>query len=243
MTLVIASTIAILLSACSSSESLNLSGDWENDVVGTLTLTQAGAVLSAEQKDPVFQAYFGPKMFEGKIVNGVLTGKIATALDVSKQGVCGTNWGNWSDIELKVSPDGTGLEGRWMRNQKNAAIKGCPIISSDWEPFKLNRSLGQAPVEMNTTPKWLAPLIIVVGLLFAGAIRMTFVNYLVGPLKKSPNSASSAGWTLFLGLFSGTAATALALTGRDYSTPVLWGPIATISVLSLVLTIFMSARR
>lgn len=75
-------------------------------------------------------------------------------------------------------------------------------------------------------------------------IRLSFVNYLVGPnMKRSPNNAGLAGWGLFGGMFFGAALGCVALVSKTFMTiPI----IATLSALSLscfVLAIVVALKK
>lgn len=235
-------SFSVLLAGCLGSKTPDLSGSWENDVVGTLELTQLGNTLSAEQKDPDYKAYFGPKMFEGTLVDGVLTGKVATALPMNTRQICGQNWGRWADIELRLAPDGLALEGKWVRMTNNVKISGCPIINTEWAPFQLTRTAGQPPVQIDVIPRWIPVLVLVGGLLIGAGFRYALVLYLVGSMKRSPNSASAAGWALLTAFMTASASLSALLWGASLGSALVWGPLAGISLLSLVAALIMSRK-
>lgn len=231
-----------LLSGCLGSSTPDLSGVWEADEVGMLQLTQSGNTLSAEQKDSDFREAFGPKMFEGVIEDGVLRGKVATALPVSMKEICGKNWGSWSEIELRVAPDGLALEGKWLRATKQTSTRGCPVIETKWVPFRLIRGAGEAPVQLNTMPKWVPGLVVALGLLIGFGFRYALVRYLVGPLKRSPNTASAAGWALLTAFVLGGGAMAAPLWGASLASAIVWAPLAGLSLAALIATFILSLK-
>ena len=235
-------SFSVLLAGCLGSKTPDLSGSWENDVVGTLELTQSGNTLSAEQKDPDYKAYFGQKMFEGTVVDGVLTGKVATALPMNTRQICGQNWGRWADIELRLAPDGLALEGKWVRMNNNVRVSGCPIINTEWAPFRLTRGAGQPPVQINAIPRWIPVLVLLAGLFIGVGFRYALVRYLVGPMKRSPNSASAAGWALLMAFMTAGASLSAPLWGASLGSALVWGPLAGISILSLVAALIMSRK-
>jgi hypothetical protein len=241
--MVFAVSASALLSGCLGSQTPDLSGAWENDEVGTLNLTQSEKMLSAEQKDPERKLFFGPKIFEGSIQENLMTGKIAVALSTNLRETCGQNWGSWADIELQVAPDGLSLEGRWLRTRHNTTVQGCPLMSTDWAPLRLTRSAGQPPVISQKVPKWVPALVFMVGVLLAAGFRHALVSYLVGPMKRSPNQASLAGWMLFTAFASASAALSAPLWGNQLASPLVWGPLAGLSALGVLAALLISLKR
>lgn len=230
----LATSLVWMLVGCLGTRTPDLSGSWETDELGTLVLVQSGNVLYADQKNPDFKAFFGPKMFEGVISEGLLTGKVATALPMKSQEICGQNWGRWADLELRVAPDGMALEGRWVQETNDVNTPGCPITKTGWAPFRLTRSAGQPPVQVNTLPQWVPVLIVAFGLLIGIGFRYLLVWYLVGPMKRSPNTASAAGGALLSAFVTGFAAIAAPLWGPPFVSALVWGPLACLSLVGLL---------
>jgi hypothetical protein len=231
-----------VLSGCMEKEPPDLSGLWENDKVGQLVLKQTGNVLYAEQKSPDFIEFFGPKMFEGTIEDGVLKGKVASAFPADTKKICGKNWGSWTEIELRVAEDGLSLEGQWLKSTNNTQVKGCPNISSEWTPFKLTRGAGQEPVKMKGTPNWVVAALVAFGLLLSFGIRQAWVAYLVNNLKRSPSRSSNSGWMLFLSINSIFAFVSANLVTGSFANMYVLVAIAAVAIITLGLAGF-SARK
>lgn len=232
-----------LISGCMEKDHPDLSGVWENDKVGQLVLKQTGNVLYAEQKSPNFIEFFGPKMFEGTIDDGVLTGKVATAYGADKKKICGENWGRWAEIELRVAEDGLSLEGQWYQTTADVTVKGCPKLSDQWVPFKLTRGAGEPPVQMKGTPIWLVAAVMAFGLLFSFGIRHAWVVYLVSSLKRSPSRASNSGWMLFLGINSIFAFISANLVSGTFANVFVLVAIASVATITLGLAGFSAAKK
>jgi len=241
--LALALLLATLLSGCWQAREPDLSGTWDNSEVGSLRLTQTNNILVAEQKDPIFAEVFGPNMFEGKIQDGLLTGRVATALPVNLKTFCGDNWGRWSQLELRVAPDGLSLVGRWLRTHSRTSEPGCPTISTEWVDVSLVRGPGELPVDLNTWPSWLAALVLLFGAGVGFAIRQAWVSYLVGPQKRSPNQAANSGWLLFGGLVLASALLATQFLGAALAAPVVWVSLMSLALLFLVLAVVLGLKR
>lgn len=75
-------------------------------------------------------------------------------------------------------------------------------------------------------------------------IRMSFVNYLIGPsMKRSPNNAGMAGWGLFGGLFFGSALGCAALVSKTYMTMPLIIALSVLSLICFVITFVVSSKK
>lgn len=74
-------------------------------------------------------------------------------------------------------------------------------------------------------------------------IRQGYVNWLVGSQKRSPNSASLAGWGLFGCLFFGTAIGCIGLISGSLLTLPFVAPLAGLSLVCLVICITSSTKR
>lgn len=74
-------------------------------------------------------------------------------------------------------------------------------------------------------------------------IRNAYVNYLVGNLKRSPNNAGLAGWGLFGGLLFGSAIGSIALISKSFLTVMYIAPLATLSLICLILCFVVSSKR
>lgn len=232
-----------LISGCMEKEHPDLSGVWENDVIDQLVLKQTGNLLYAEQKSPIFIETFGSKMFEGTIVDGVLTGKIATAYRSEFKEICGENWGRWAEIELRVAEDGLSLDGQWHQLTADTAVKGCPKISDQWVPFKLTRGAGEPPVQMKGTPTWIVVAVMVLGLVISFGIRHAWVMYLSNSLKRSPSQASNSGWMLFLGVNSIFAFISASLVSGTFANIFVLVSIASVATITLGLAGLSAAKK
>ena len=222
---------------------LDLSGWWGASEVGQLELKQSGNKVIAKQNDPDIAAALGENMFVGELSGNVIKGKVATFLAKEKKAFCGKNWANWVDFELTVSPDGNSLNGKWLQGHHTITEKGCPLATANWEPVTLTRAA--LPLEDDTMSTNYLPG----GLLLLGLsvvfffIRNAYVNYLVGNLKRSPNSAGLAGTSLFLGLLFGSAIGCAALISMSYW--VLWviAPLGALSLICFISCIVVTSRK
>ncbi len=239
----VALLLVVLLSGCWQAREPDLSGTWENAEVGSLRLTQTDNVLVAEQKDPVFANFFGPNMFEGRIQDGLITGRVATALPVNLKAFCGQNWGSWAQLELRIAPDGLSLVGRWLRTHSRTSEPGCPTISTEWVDVSLVRGPGEVPVDLTPWPIWLAALVLLFGAGLGFAMRQAWVNYLVGPQKRSPNQAANSGWLLFASFVLASALAATPLLGPAFAAPLVWIALLLLSLLCLALALLLGLRR
>lgn len=75
-------------------------------------------------------------------------------------------------------------------------------------------------------------------------IRISFVNYLIGPgMKRSPNGAGMAGWGLFGGLFFGAALCSTALVSKSYMTLPLIIALLILSLICFVITGMVASKK
>jgi len=75
-------------------------------------------------------------------------------------------------------------------------------------------------------------------------IRMSFVNYLTGPsMKRSPNNAGMAGWSLFGGMFFGGALGCAALISKTYMTMLLIIPLSALSLICFVIAFVVASKK
>jgi hypothetical protein len=75
-------------------------------------------------------------------------------------------------------------------------------------------------------------------------IRMSFVNYLVGPsMKRSPNNAGMAGWGLFGGLFFGASLGCAALISKTYMTLPLILVLSALSLICFVIAFVVASKK
>ena len=75
-------------------------------------------------------------------------------------------------------------------------------------------------------------------------IRISFVNYLIGPsMKRSPNNAGMAGWGLFGGLFFGSALGCAALVSKTYMTMPLIIVLSALSIICFVIAIMVASKK
>jgi hypothetical protein len=75
-------------------------------------------------------------------------------------------------------------------------------------------------------------------------IRISFVNYLIGPsMKRSPNNAGMAGWGLFGGLFFGAALGCAALVSKTYMTLPLIIAMSVLSLICFVITFVVASKK
>jgi hypothetical protein len=75
-------------------------------------------------------------------------------------------------------------------------------------------------------------------------IRMSFVNYLIGPsMKRSPNNAGMAGWGLFGGLFFGSALGCAALVSKTYMTLPLIIVLSVLSLICFVIALVVASKK
>ena len=75
-------------------------------------------------------------------------------------------------------------------------------------------------------------------------IRISFVNYLIGPsMKRSPNNAGLAGWGLFGGLFFGAALGCAALVSKTYMTLPLIIVLSVLSLICFVIALVVASKK
>ena len=74
-------------------------------------------------------------------------------------------------------------------------------------------------------------------------IRNSYVNYLVGSQKRSPNNAGMAGWGLFGGLLFASAIGCAAIVNTAYLSALVIGPLAGISLVCFVLAFVVAAKK
>ena len=117
----------------------DLTGVWTSDN-GDIQITQEGHKLTNLQTNPDLIKLVGKYQFEGEITGDVLKGKFASHLEDDLKAVCGKNWAGWTELELTISKEGSHLEGKWLRQTANVKARGCPTISSKWEPIVYTRS-------------------------------------------------------------------------------------------------------
>jgi hypothetical protein len=201
----------------------DFSGLWDSDV-GPLQLEQSGSKVIAIQKDSDIAALLGRNMFEAEASGNLLKGRIATILPGIKKELCGKNWARWVDLELTLSQDGNRLEGKWLRYTQITTEAGCPINGTQWKPWLLTRNLispQQAPdmaiskINNSTIISTISMIGFSVVFFF---IRNSYVSFLVGSLKRSPNNAGLAGWWLFSGLMFCTLIGCIAIVNGSYLT-------------------------
>jgi hypothetical protein len=238
-------SVFLLLAGCCAlpalAVDLNITGTWDSNV-GPLELTQSGSDVTAIQKDPEIAKALGSNMFEAKISDNLLKGRVATIL-VGDKKLCGTNWANWVDLELTLSEDGNRLEGKWIKNTQSTSVKGCPVTGKNWEPWVLTRNLNAPPVESGKKGLLIGGIALLVLTIVSFLIRSAFVNYLVGSLKRSPDNAGLAGWGLFGGLLFGSAIGCTALAGGSYLTmPVVVG-LGVLAMICFGLTVVVSSKK
>ncbi len=238
--------VSLLLASCLQTTEVNLSGGWvgqnsynENATV-TATLVQEGRKVSGVTRDPSFIAFFGEHFFIATVDGTSLRGKIATGLPVNLKDFCGKNWGQWVEFELELSSDGNRLEGRWKQFTSNTKEAGCPLTNEEWKPYVLTRTGPALPA----SPRYLVGALSLLGLaLVFFFIRSAFENYLVGSLKRSPNTAGLAGWALFGGLLLGSAIGSVALVGSSYMVLPVLIPLALLSLLCFVMCAVFSGKK
>jgi len=223
-------------------DDLNVTGTWDSNV-GPLELTQSGNDVTAIQKDLDIANALGNNMFEAKISDHLLKGRVETILDSSHKKFCDTNWASWVDLELTLSEDGNRLEGKWIKITQSTDVKGCPVTGRDWEPWVLTRNLNAPPVESGKKGLLIGGIALLVLAIVSFLIRSAFVNYLVGSLKRSPDTAGLAGWGLFGGLLFGSAIASVALAGGGYLTVPVIASLGALAVLCLVLCIVLSSKK
>ena len=85
-------------------------------------------------------------------------------------------------------------------------------------------------------------VLIILALMFF-FIRNAYVNYLVGNLKRSPNSAGLAGFGLFGALLFGSAIGCVALVSKSYLTLELLIPLGGLSFVCLMVCIIASSKK
>lgn len=216
----------------------DLSGWWGTSAVGELELKQVGDVVMARQKDPDIVEALGDKMFEGKLVGNVVKGRIATVLPDHMKAVCGKKWANWVDFELTLSLDGSRLEGKWLQHYRSDLKGECPVESAEWQPWALQRAA--APPSNNYLLGLLC--LALLSAVFV-VVRMAFVNYLVGSLKRSPNRAGTSGWALFAGLFFVSLVACLALISTNYLTIAIISTLSAVSILCFAICGFTASKK
>lgn len=74
-------------------------------------------------------------------------------------------------------------------------------------------------------------------------VRSAFVNFLVGPMRRSPNSAGMAGWGLFGGLFFGATLGCAALISKTYMTLPLIIVLSALSLICFIITLIIAMKK
>lgn len=75
-------------------------------------------------------------------------------------------------------------------------------------------------------------------------IRLSFVNYLIGPsMKRSPDNAGMAGWGLFGGMFFGAALGCVALISKTYLTLGLIIPLSALSLICFAIAFVVASKK
>ena len=74
-------------------------------------------------------------------------------------------------------------------------------------------------------------------------IRNTYVNYLVGNLKRSPNSAGLAGTSLFGALFFGAAIGCAGIVSQGYWVLGVIAPLAGLSLICLIICVVVTSKK
>lgn len=232
--------VSLLLASCLQTTEVNLSGGWKDEAGQGATLVQEGSKVLALAGDADWIAFFGENSFIATVDGTSLRGKIATAQKRELKDFCGKNWGQWVEFELELSSDGNRLEGRWKQFTKNIKEAGCPLTNEEWKPYVLTRTGPALPA----SPRYLVGALSLLGLaLVFFFIRSAFENYLVGSLKRSPNTASLAGWALFSGLLLGSAIGSVALVGSSYMVLPVLIPLALLSLLCFVMCAVFSGKK
>jgi len=134
-----------------------------------------------------------------------------------------------------------------MAEQKNSELP--PLTSTPETPQQGNSQI-QIPVApdivVGPTSKDImigggALLLLTIVFFF---IRMSFVNYLIGPsMKRSPNNAGMAGWGLFGGMFFGGALGCVALISKTYMTLPLIIALSALSLICFVIAFVVASKK
>jgi hypothetical protein len=74
-------------------------------------------------------------------------------------------------------------------------------------------------------------------------IRNAFVSYLVGSLKRSPNSAGMAGWALFGSLLFAAAIGCIALVSTSYLTAMVYVSLGGISLICFLMAAIIAGKK
>lgn len=220
----------------------DLNGEWVDERGQAATLVQDGGKVLEISRDPTFTAFFGEHSFIATLSGTSLRGKVATALKPEFKEFCGKNWGNWADLEMELSSDGNRLEGRWKRGTQSTSEAGCPLTDVVWAPYVLTRSGPAQPSSPTKSPLLAGLLLLVLAFTFF-FIRGAFENYLVRSKKRSPNTASLAGWALFGGLLSGSAIGSAALMGSAYVVLPVIISLAVLSMIFFVMCVIFSSKK
>lgn len=221
---------------------IDVSGGWVNERGQPSTLVQVGSRVMEVSSDPQFIAFFGEHSFIGSLKGTSLRGKVATMLEPEVREFCGNNKGTWVDFEMELSTGGNRMEGRWKRNTQITTQAGCPIQSVAWEPYVLTRT--DPNQQSLSTKRYIIGGLSLLGLaLVIFFIRGAFENYLVGSMKRAPNTASLASWSLFGGLLSASAIGSTPLIGGTYMVLPVIIPLAVLSMLCLVMCVVFSNNK
>lgn len=235
-------SFTLLLATALQAAEVNLNGEWVDERGQSTTLVQDGGKVLEISRDPSFTAFFGEHSFVATLSGASLRGKVATALKPEFKEFCGKNWGNWADFEMELSLDGDRLEGRWKRGTQSTNAAGCPLTNVVWVPYVLTRS-GPAQPSPSTKSPLLAGLLLLGMALTFFFIRGAFENYLVRSKKRSPNTASLAGWALFCGLLFGSAIGSVALMGSPYLVIPVIISLAVLSVVFFAMCAIFSSKK
>ena len=223
----------------------DLTGVWESND-DTVQIIQDGSRLSHKQTDPDVAEILGEFEFLGEVSGDTVKGKSASTLKKEFKEFCGKNWAAWTELELVVSPDGNRLEGKWLRETNNTNVRGCPLISTAWEPkfYIRNRALTPTDEPAPNGKKTLIATLSLVGLaLVFFFIRNAYVNYLVSSHKRSPNNAGLAGWGLFGGLLFGSSIGSVAIASSALLTIPVIGGLGALSLGCFVLCFVVSSKK
>jgi hypothetical protein len=132
-----------------------------------------------------------------------------------------------------------------MADQTKSALPPIPS-ASDALKTDNRQEVASGPDELGPTSKDMmigAGALLVLAILFF-FIRISFVNYLIGPsMKRSPNNAGMAGWGLFGGLFFGSALGCAALVSKTYLTMPLIIALSVLSLICFVIAIVVAAKK
>lgn len=121
-----------------------------------------------------------------------------------------------------------------------AVPNAAPVAGSSSIPLSIELEVNSGPTSKEVAIG--SGALLVASLVFF-FIRHGYVGWLVGSLKRSPNSASLAGWGLFGFLFFGMAIGCIGLISGSLLTLPIVVPLSALSLVCLVLCIFSSMKR